>query len=157
VIATWRPTVERANQALQEFREVAPGADLFDNHLAQTLPSQALTPWGRAREFTALLEQLGQGWQALATAAGTYIPQLGRPLILAELTPEQIATLGRNPKCDAVARLDVPLDLADTKTYAERTARLAQMEQERRDYEAAAPERARELRRSLVAIRIPNR
>lgn len=156
VIDAWRPVVEKADKALRRFRELVPGVDPLDPDLPAGLPTAALTPWGEAREAAAQLEQLGKGWQAIAGAGAAYIPPNGRPLIVADLTLDQLEQLGSNPKCDAVARLDVPLDLADTKTYAERVARLAKARGDRHDHEAAAPERARERRRqALGMVRIP--
>lgn len=156
VVDAWRPAVERANEALQDFRSAAPGADLTDDTLASRLPALALTPWGRAREATALLGQVEKGWTALARAAGVSMPHFGgRPLIVADLSLEELDVLGAGAHADAVAKLDVPLDLADLTTYADRTARLAESLQGRADYDAAAPDRAREERRRTFAIRVP--
>lgn len=155
VIDSWRPTVEQADEALSAFREAAPGADLFDDTLATSLPAHALTPWGRAREAVSLLDQLGKGWTAIATAGSIYMPHGARPLIVADVPLEQLLTLGRNPQCSDVARIDVPLSLANTATFTERVARLARERAEHQEYVANAPERAREERRKLVAMRIP--
>jgi hypothetical protein len=160
VIETWRPTVERADQALQEFRDLAPAADLTDNNLASSLPAHALTPWGRARESVALLTHLEQGWQAIAAAANVRVLPSERPLIVAALSTAQLAQLaqlGDRPGCDAAARLGVPLELADLATYAERAARLVGERQDQADYEAAAPERRREERRRVMGVlRVPS-
>lgn len=155
VIEAWRPVVEKADLAFRRFRELVPGVDPLGPDMPTGLPTAALTPWGEAREAAALLEQLGKGWQALASIGAAYIPQGGRPLIVADVPLEQLAQLGTNPKCDDVARLDIPLDLADTKTYAERVARLAREQQEQQSHAAGAPQRAREERRRLMGIKIP--
>lgn len=156
VIETWRPAVQRADKALREFRSLAPGVDPLHPDAANSLSTQALTPWGRAREAAAMLEQLGKGWQALAGVGAAYIPQNGRPLIVADLSADQLHQLGSNPKCDAVVKLDVPLDLADTATYAARCRRLGEEQAAARMYEADAPQRARaERRRSMGVVVVP--
>jgi hypothetical protein len=155
IIDSWRPIVENADEALREFRTLAPGADLFDIALGARLPARTLTPWGRARESAALLEILAKGWRQLAKATSVHMPDGAQPLIFADLSLEQLAQLDRNAKADDVVRLDVSLQLADFGTYAERVARLLQDRRDAQAYEDNAPARAREERRKLMAIRIP--
>jgi hypothetical protein len=148
VIDTWRPTVERADKALKRFREFVPAGDPRADGLPTGLPAKALTPWGEAREAADLLEKIGQGWIALASVGAARIGTAGgRPIIVADLSAEQVRQLGTSPKCIDVTRLDVALDLASTATYAERSERLAREEREQQAYTAAAPDRAREQRR----------
>jgi hypothetical protein len=151
VIDTWRPTVERADKALKRFREFVPAGDPRADGHPTGLPAKALTPWGEAREAADLLEKIGQGWMALASIGAANVGGSGgRPIIVADLSAEQLASLGSNPKCIDVTRLDVTLNLASTTTYAERAERIAREEQERNAYAAAAPDRAREKRRELA-------
>jgi hypothetical protein len=156
LIEAWRPVVEKADQVLRRFRELVPGVDPLHPDLPAGLPTAALTPWGEAREAAAQLEQLGKGWQALAGAGAAYIPQNSRPLIVADLTLDQLEQLGTNAKCDAVASLDVSLDLASPSTFTERVQKIAQARGEQQAWNDAAPERAREERRQTLGIvRIP--
>jgi hypothetical protein len=157
IVDTWRPIVERANEALIEFRTIAPGVDMFDDHLATRLPAASLTPWGRARECAAHLEILAKGWQQLAQAAGVHIlPNAGRPLIFADVPLDLLSQLDNNAKAGDVVSLDVPLDLANLDTYAERAARITRERQEAQQFLDNAPERAREERRKTFGmVRIP--
>ncbi|WP_210441513.1 hypothetical protein [Nocardioides xinjiangensis] len=152
VIDTWRPVVERINAALQRFREHVPAGDPRADGLPTGLPAKALTPWGEAREALDKLDTIAQGWIALANVGAPYAGGMNvtRPLIVADLNLEQLDSLGTNPKCPDVTRLDVPLELASTAAYAERVARIQREKTQRQAYEAAAPERAREQRREQV-------
>ncbi|GAA1446406.1 hypothetical protein GCM10009641_69900 [Mycobacterium cookii] len=152
VIDSWRPAVEKAEAALRRFRDLVPGVSPLDDGLPVGLPTQALTPWGEAREAAAIVEEVGKGWHALANLGAAYVGQHGRPIMVADLTYEQVQGLGTTPKCIDVIRLDVPIELASTTTYAERAARIAQGAQDHQNYEAAAPERAREERRQQMGV-----
>lgn len=155
IIDTWRPVIAKADDALREFHRLAPDADLADTSLANQLPTHALTPWGRAREASGLLDQVGQGWQAIANAARIPIPHNARPLIVADLTLDQVDELGGRPTCAAVARIDVPLDLANLATFTDRARRLTQAQQDRAQHTATATDRAREQRRQTYGIFVP--
>lgn len=152
IIDSWRPAVEKAEQALQRFRDLVPGVNPLEDGLPTGLPTQALTPWGEAREAAAIVDEVGKGWHALASIGAAYIGQHGRPIMVADLSYDQVTSLGGNPKCIDVVRLGVPIELASTTTYAERAARLAEGAQERRAHDAAAPERAREERRQQMGV-----
>jgi hypothetical protein len=152
IIDTWRPAVERAEQAFARFREMAPGVDPLDQHLPAGLPVRALTPWGEAKEGAALIEQVAKGWHAFATVGAARLLHNTRPLIVADLTLEQLEGLGTRAKVEHVAALDVTIELASIETFTNRVDRLERARAERADYEAAAPERAREERRRTLAI-----
>lgn len=148
VIDTWRPTVERIDQAFANFRALVPGVDPLAEHLPTGLPTKALTPWGEAKEAAALLEQIVKGWQAIASVGTANIRESRhRLLIVADCTPEQMTELGTRAKPQDVARFDLPLDLASVQTFAERVKRMDQALEASHEYAAAAPERAREERR----------
>lgn len=151
VIDSWRPVVERADKALKRFRELVPNGDPRADGLPTGLPTQALTPLGEAREAADLLEKVGQGWVALASIGAANVDGPGgRPIIVADLSAEQVSRLGSKAKCIDVTRLDVTLDLASTTAYTQRAERVAREQQEHAAYIAAKPDRAREERRQTT-------
>lgn len=159
VIETWRPVVVQINAAFVRFRAIAPGVDPLDPDLPAGLPTKALTPWGEAKDAAARLEQVAQGWRALASVGVAYMPEGTRPLVVADLTFEQLDGLGLRPSAQDVARFDVPLDLATTQTFAERVERISQERGEHREQGDAASGRARrqQLGDAFGVVRIPAR
>lgn len=156
IIDTWRPAVDRAAQAFTRFRQVAPGVNPLEKGLPTGLPTQALTPWGEAMEGAALIESVVKGWLAFANAGAIQVPLNTQPLIVADLTLEELDSLGTRAQAKGVAGIDVPIDLASIQTFAERVQRFQRARAERAAFEAAAPERAREERRRVLGlVKIP--
>lgn len=148
IVETWRPAAEKAGADIAAFRAIAPGVDLAADDVVSKLPPRALTPWGKARDAVMLLDQIGKGWDHLATVTGMANVTFGRrPLVLADLTLEQLTELGHHPKAGAVSQLDVAIDLASPDVFRERAAR---MDKSRAD-QAAAQAAASGLAQSAAA------
>jgi hypothetical protein len=152
VIDTWRPAVQAIGQTFANFRDIVPGVDPLSADLPTGLPTRALTPWGEAKEAAARLGSIVKGWQSIASLCGVSVDTFNRPLILAELSLEQLREMGDRPKPEAVARFDVPVDLASLSTFHERLQRLTDERNAQQAYADAAPERAREDRRKAMGV-----
>lgn len=143
IIDTWRPLIDEANEALTEYRAVCPGVDLSDTNTVSSLRVQQMTPWGRAREAVMTLDRIAQAWTTMCTAAGlARIDVSARPLIFADLTLDQLDTLGDRPDPTAVSGLDVTLNLASPDEYQRRTTTLDSDRQRRRQTDDQATARA---------------
>lgn len=143
IIDTWRPLIDQANEALTEYRAVCPGIDLGDTDTVGSLLPRQMTPWGRAREAMMTLDRIAQAWTTLCTATGlARIDVTARPLMFADLTLDQLDTLGDRPNPTAVTGLDVTLNLASPDEYQRRSAALEHARQQRRQADDQAAARA---------------
>lgn len=149
ILDAWRPAVKKADKALSDFRKHAPGGDPTSEDYPRGLRPAALTPWGMAKESAHVLEQVAQGFNALASL-GAVRPTEWRPLILADLSAAQLDTLGRRARATAVLSLDVHLDLPTADAYHQRLERIDRERGEQQRWESAAPQRARQERRDRV-------
>jgi hypothetical protein len=117
--------VDQANTDLTDARTHLPTrVDLTDVTVASTLRNpDHLHAWGRARQALDRLRTVIQVWTSLATLTGHGYTAKDRlaPLILADLTPDQLNRLGsRDPLAAALAGL--PLSLATFDSYQQRIA-----------------------------------
>lgn len=155
LIEAMRPVVEQASADIQAAAEAIPNLDLLDIRSAGHLRPELMTMWGRAREALARAERVGGLTSLIFTMLGLGFSNDVAPLMLADLTAEQLDSLplgtrGRTPHAAALAAL--PLDLATPTTYPERVQRVRE---ERQEQQRQTAEQGRRQHPSLLPISTP--
>ncbi|WP_200210897.1 hypothetical protein [Micromonospora coerulea] len=125
------PVIAEADKALTTAREqIGDQLDLADGAVAQLRPAQ-MPAWGAAREHAARVELVAQCWGIVAQFGRlASIPHDKKPLILADLTAEQLGELGHRPKAEAVIAAGHRLALASPEEFAARCQRVDEQRQE---------------------------
>ncbi|GIF06361.1 hypothetical protein Asi03nite_38990 [Actinoplanes siamensis] len=95
-----------------------------------------MATWGAAREYAHRAELVAQCWLVVAQVGRlANVHHDKRPLVLADLTAEQLAELGYRPKAEAVIEAGHRLSLASPQEFA---ARCQRVDEQRRQAAAAA-------------------
>ncbi|MEV0723939.1 hypothetical protein AB0I37_14300 [Micromonospora purpureochromogenes] len=125
------PVIADADKALTAARElIGDQLDLNDGAVTQLRPAQ-MSAWGAAREHAARVELVAQCWGIVAEFARLAdIHHDKRPLVLADLSAEQLGQLGYRPQPEAVIGAGHRLALASPEEYAARCQRVDQEQQQ---------------------------
>lgn len=153
IIDQLRHVVADADQALRAAREVFPRLDAREpEQVRGATPTQA-SAWAKGRDATARVGQAVAAWTALNQALGrSTLDPRRRPLILADLTPDELDALGDRPDALAALHAGHQLDLATPEVYA---ARVDKVVTERAAEPARLAADAVEKRRRELGITVP--
>lgn len=123
IIDQLRHVVNDADKVLIAAREVFPRLDAREpEQVRGATPSQAAA-WAKGRDATARVGQAVAAWTALAAALSlSTLDPRRRPLILADLTPDELDSLGFHPDALAALHAGHQLDLATFDEYTRRVA-----------------------------------
>lgn len=126
------PVIVEADKVIAAAREmIGDTLNLSDpNAMAQLRPAQ-MTPWATAREAAARVEMVAQCWFLTAQSAGLVnIDHNKKALILADLTAEQLDSLGYRPKPESVIAAGHRLSLATPEVFTQRCRAVDQQRQQ---------------------------
>lgn len=140
IIADLAQVVEQADAVLDKARAAIPNLDTDDTTSVTTMRPAQMALWGEARVAVDHLDRVAQMWHLIVLACRLAPLDASRqPLILADLTPEQLAALDER-RALAPVRAGHRLALADVDTYRQRCQRADEYVTEQ------AAKRAREAR-----------
>lgn len=131
LLAALTPVIDAADKALTTAREqIGDQLDLTDAAITGLRPAQ-MAAWGAAREHAGRVELAAQCWAIVAQHAGlAHIPHDKRPLVVADLTAEQLGQLGHRPQPRAVIAAGHRLNLASPDEFTARCERVDQQRQQ---------------------------
>lgn len=133
IIANLSGVVDQANAVLVQARQEIPGLDVTDPSNVSTLRPGQMALWGEARDAVDHLNRVTQVWHLIVSACR--LAPLGgpnNPLILADLSADELAALDRNTDAMAPVHAGHALALADVETYKQRVRSVEQQRAEQR-------------------------
>lgn len=125
ILSTMGKALASIDSILADARANLPGnVDLAEPTSATRVKPELLPFWGNARATLAKIDHIAQTWKIVATALGRAIDPRFLPLVVADLSAEQLAALGPKPSASAVALAGHRLELATFASIAERQDRI---------------------------------
>lgn len=125
LLAALDPAFDAANATIEKARKQIPGLDLSHTHAVTGVPAEKMTLWGQANDAKRCIEKIVTLWGMIGTFTGRlYIQQDMRPLILADITAEQLDELPEPHTADAPILHGLPLDLGTPEEFHERCDRV---------------------------------
>lgn len=115
------------DSSLAKARETLPaGINLADPTSAGSVQPDLLPVWGRAHAVFEHIDRIAQTWKLLATITRpvNFHPQRDLPLIVADLSAEELDALGHQPPASGAARAGHTLELAKFESFADRKSRI---------------------------------
>jgi hypothetical protein len=116
-----RHVVADADKVLIAAREVLPHLDAREPEQVRGASPDQAAAWARGRDAATRVQQAVAAWTALGSTLG--LPGLDprrRPLILADLTPDQLDALGHHPDAMLAVHAGHQIDLATPQVYTDR-------------------------------------
>jgi hypothetical protein len=143
----------KASAAIAKARvKIGDGLDLTNLDGLAGVPAAQMTVWGEAFEAVDRIDHVVQVWNLLGTFTGrTYIQDLMRPLIIADLDLDQLDAISDRTVMIAPVHSGYDLTLATFEEFSERVARV-QQQAGRRD-RAVAEEFKQIASRTAVRVR----
>lgn len=147
LIAAWQPLVAAAQSTLVAARKALPGIDQMPAGDIGTLRPGQLKTWGEAREARVLVVHIAKAWGLLVTAAElARVTDSTRPLTITDASLTELDGIPSGAKVDDVVVSGLALSLPTPAEFAQRVARV---ERERADRQAARVEAERTAMRTL--------
>jgi hypothetical protein len=141
--------VDQAGAVLEQARAMVPNLDLATPAALHSSQGSLIAMWGQAKDAADRLQRAVQVWQQVVSACRLASLSGSRnPLILADLTPDELARLNGR---DAMAPVHAghPLKLATPETYKQRCQRI---DDHAAAVQAARAKEARTGRREAAAV-----
>lgn len=125
LLAALDPAFDAANATIEKAREQIPGLDLSHTQAVVGVPVEKMTLWGQANDAKRRIETIVSLWGMIGVFTGRlYIQKDMRPLILADITAEQLDELPEPHTADAPILHGLPLDLGTPEEFHARCDRV---------------------------------
>lgn len=124
IVDQLRHVVADADQVLHDAREVFPRLDVREPEQVRGATPPQAAAWAKGRDAAARVGQAVAAWTALNAALGLTLDRRRRPLLLADLTPDELDALGFQPDALAALHAAHQLDLATPEVYAARVGKV---------------------------------